>query len=296
MLKNQKRLILLILVLIASLVSLEIILFQNYRAKQISQRLTLDQSWVLVSEVQLEECAELEVREEVRCIISSALVSRKKEMAEYDLIAQQDMASWALVVLMLSTLSLLVSMGGLLALICTFRETRRLNEIERAYLIGEKFIVAKIWDAEDPSFYQLDVGFEVRNSGSTPAFDMTIVSRLGWNTLDKMLDWAPNSSPTSRGILGPGQLIHQSRPLPVNFQDWSVADNIENGATVWARGVVRYRDIYDQWWEHTFMWKVKDPEKLLNSRVAQPDDKKFLEFGLTVYETLNDLRKIKAPE
>ena len=274
-----------------------VICFQNYRSYQGDQRLTDSQSWVLLDEVEIEKCAQLELHAQVQCIVHSAPVSREKQLEEYDLAAQQDMAWWALFALGLGLFSLFLSFGSFVVLVWTLRETRRLNEVEaRAYVIGEKFTVVKIWNEEDPEYYQLQVEFEVRNSGSTPAFDMTIVSSLGWNPIDRMLDWSPNSPPSSRSTIGPGQHVGQSVKIQANYQDWTVEDNIKNGATIWARGVVRYRDIYDQWWEYTFMWKLKSPERILNAQTPKSEDEKFIEFGLTVHESLNNLKKIIAPD
>ena len=86
--------------------------------------------------------------------------------------------------------------------------------------------------------------------------------------------------------------MQQSRRLEINFEDWMINDNIEEGATIWIRGVVQYRDVYDQRWEHTFAWRLVNPELLRNSDVSKPEDKKFLDFGMSLHESLNDLKRV----
>lgn len=270
--------------------------FMEYRRAQLIDRQATAIGVSLDEKLVDEKCGGLGGTELALCVVSAFERDRADVRQQQDLKAQQDMASWALVLLGISSLSLAASFGGLWALVWTFLETRKINRADgRAYVLGTKFVVSKIWVSDDDSHYQLEIEVEFLNSGSTPAFDVTILGRPGWNTLENMQSWEPNSTPTSRGVLGPGQSWHQNRRIELNFSDETVQFNIDMNATVWTRGVVQYRDVYDHWWEHCFMYKLKDPTVLLNSRISRPEGKTYLDIGLTVHDEMNSLRRIPPP-
>jgi len=267
-----------------------------YRMDQLASR-SVDSMERMAHQEQLaRSCQNLPAIETIVCAIKYLNENRAEARGQLDLVAQQDMAFWALLLLLLTGLGLFLSAGGVVALVWTFWETRLQTRLESCpYLITHKCLVSKIWDRKDPNFYQLAIEFEVNNCGNTPALDVTILSRMGWSTSNEILKWNPQSEPTSRGLIGPGQAMQQSRRFELNFEDWAIEDKIQNQATVWVRGIVRYRDIYNQWWEHSFAWLLRKPDTLLNSRVSKPKDKEYLEYGMSIHETLNDLKRIPKP-
>lgn len=64
----------------------------------------------------------------LNCVFREVKGSRENQRAEYDLKAQQDMAAWALALLIVSALGLMVTTVGVVYVAMTFRETRRMVE------------------------------------------------------------------------------------------------------------------------------------------------------------------------
>lgn len=152
--------------------------------------------------------------------------------------------------------------------------------------------VSKIYDPLDRNNYQLYISYDIMNTGKTPALDLTTVARMGWSSEEQLREWHPNP-PTSRGVLGPQQKVQQKRTIPVVFSDTHVRSNIDAGTTIWARGVVEYRDVFGQAWRHAFMWHLKDPNCLLNSEDPIEDSpSSYRDYSMTVHYELNTLEKI----
>ena len=90
-------------------------------------------------EQQYNPCARLSgVVDSINCILRVAQGDRDTQRAEYDLQAQQDMARWALGLLVLSGVGLAVTTAGVIYVALTFRETRRMvGEASRSNAAAE---------------------------------------------------------------------------------------------------------------------------------------------------------------
>lgn len=293
MLSKTRVLIVAATLLLGVSVVLPLRIFLIYREAQVlEQSHKPDFNTELASAIQA-NCSDEENSSFWACVLLQTTQQVGEQQTAAQLVAQQDSAAWSLGILLLGIPSLLFSALGLWALVWTFLRTRRLSEDQsRAYVMVRNFNVSKIYDPADRSRYQLVISFEAINCGDTPALDLTTVSRMGWSTEEKINEWAP-STPTSRGVIGPGQLVTQSNRLNTVFFDTAVQSNIDQGTTIWARGVVEYQDVFGQRWRHSFKWFLKDPDNLLNINdpVAERDDK-FRDFGMTVHNDSNCLEKV----
>lgn len=192
--------------------------------------------------------------------------------------------------------ALIASTASLGLVVWTFRETRKLTRTEsRAYVVTEMAAVTRIV-APNATDFQIHCAFDIANRGQTPAFDVTIIGIFGWFTEEEATLWTPRSAPTSRGVIGPGTTRTTNKRLEnlpladMNFTSINVAVRKRKGETIWARGIIQYRDAHDDWWEHSFWFQLKDPMRLCDEGVG-----KTVDFAMTTYGEGNDLRKIKSP-
>lgn len=289
--KNITRLSIVGLVLLGLMSSLTFVV--SYRSKQLQTLNSL--SPVEVKDVSVSCASETQIID-VECVLENLRLSQTQEREMASLSAQQDVAVWTFGLMVLGVISLVLSALGLFALIWTFIRTRQLSEDQsRAYVLTLGFTVSKIYNPEDNSRYQIYISFDIHNTGHTPALDVVTVSRLGWSDEATMLDWSPIAPPTSRGVLGPQQKVQQSRTIPEDYTDPIVLSNVSQGTTVWARGVVRYQDVFGQSWQHSFMWHLKDPERLLSKDgTSEKDGVAYKDFSMTVHAEENELKKLES--
>ena len=206
-----------------------------------------------------------------------------------DTLAQYVMAITGICALIASTASV-----GLV--VWTFRETRTLTKTQsRAYLVTEMATVTRIV-ASGATDFQIHCSIDLANRGQTPAFDVTLIGVFGWFKEEEVRVWTPRSAPTSRGVIGPGTTRTTNKRLQnlpsadKNFTSIGVALRKASGEKIWARGIIRYRDVHDDWWEHSFCYELKDPMRLCDEGVG-----KTVDFAMTTYGEGNDLKKISAP-
>jgi hypothetical protein len=144
----------------------EFIEYDNQQAVKRAQSSVVDQETAFDT-AQL-FCAELPPSQRANCFQEFKRDHVAEVRAQADLAAQQDMAVWSFGVLLVSLFGLFFSAGGFVALVWTFRETRKMTQAQdRAYLV---IGTARIF--LDPT-YGLTYGLEVRNSGNTPATFVT---------------------------------------------------------------------------------------------------------------------------
>tara|TARA_R110001606_G_scaffold317924_1_gene464787 strand:+ start:172 stop:1077 length:906 start_codon:yes stop_codon:yes gene_type:complete len=148
-------------------VALLVFVFVPYRLDHQSERRDASQAEKSISEEDIERwCGGLLATERLACTARQGEAEAAKKRSQYDLKAQQEMAEWALLVVVASVISLFVSIGGLGALVWTFREQRKLTESQsRAYIeviTGRTSITEFGWT--------IDV--TVMNTGQTPAFEV----------------------------------------------------------------------------------------------------------------------------
>jgi hypothetical protein len=132
------------------------------------QKSRLEQTAAILDEDAVEAagriCFALRAEQKAKCVEEYRQMRVADLRSQADLAAQQDMALWSLGALIVGLFALTFNAGGFLALVWTFRETRKMTEAQdRAYLIiGASQIF------QDPT-YGLTYGLEVRNFGNTPA-------------------------------------------------------------------------------------------------------------------------------
>lgn len=200
--------------------TLFILLFVPYRLDHQSERRDASQAEKNISEEDVERwCGGLLATERLTCAAQQGEAEAAKKRSQYDLKAQQEMAEWALLVVVASVISLFVSIGGLGALVWTFREQRKLTESQsRAYIeviTGRTSITEYGWSIE----------VTVMNTGQTPAFDVKMSANARFfarsNTQNK-----PDKAKiiygvgSERGEIGPSGLdttrIHKSGAMLVD--------------------------------------------------------------------------------
>lgn len=112
-------------------------------------------------------CIDVPDSERAKCLTDQTEAAQAEKRNEYDLRAQQEMSEWALGVLILSASGFVVSSAGLLALVWTFYEQRKLGRDHARAFIEQ--LGATIYYR--PQWGMLDVAFYLFNGGDTPALD-----------------------------------------------------------------------------------------------------------------------------
>lgn len=117
----------------------------------------------------------IDIASAISCTVENVEASQDQKNAAYDLEAQQDMAEWAL-------LMLVATSAGVILLFFTWRETvrvtketRRIGEAQtRAYVT---FQHVRLWIRPDLNCLSLDIALE--NTGQTPACHITAKIKIG---------------------------------------------------------------------------------------------------------------------
>ena len=226
---------------------------------------------------------------DAECASKITQAAQREKREKTNLQAQQDMAE---IVALLGLPGLIISGFGLWALVWTFRETRKLTAIQsRAYVLTEMHSVTRIPSVDNDGMFQIHVSVEIANSGQTPAFDVAVSATIGWFELKEVDDWQPKAPLVGRGVIGPGKSRSINQHIEVNYSNEDIARHADLERTLYARGVVQYRDFEDQWWEHTFYHRLKEPMRIANEGVG-----KKVDFAMTPLTSYNGLRKIGKPE
>jgi hypothetical protein len=95
---------------------------------------------------------------------------------------------------------------------------------------------------------------DLKNSGQTPAYDMTTISRLEIRGIGDPFVPGPFSKiPRSIAILGAGVTMNPQAELVIPPETTVILPYLQSGlAVVYMLGQVRYRDIFDQKWVLNF--------------------------------------------
>ena len=174
--------------------------------------------------------------------------------------------------------------------------TQRIGEQQlAAYVTVEKAKVTRISETWNTGF-QITGGLQAVNSGQTPAFDLEILTMFRWVTEEGIRDEQIERVATSKGVLGSGMTREVSRVLKVSATSAEMEAYKAANKTLWFKGVITYRDIHDQWWQHDFCWFFRDPERIGISVDADNPDGRVMEFGMSAFVEGNTLRKIETPK
>jgi hypothetical protein len=200
---------------------------------------------------------------------------REEWRSERDLEAQQEMARWALLMMIASFLSVGVTAVGVVFVKQTLDATRAaVNEAENATAaarntinvtqdLGRRQLRAYI-DIKNGAFRvgpagkgRLRVRVEFANFGQTPARDVRFWVRINWFKPGEFTFTEPDNPGMERGIISPGNIAVWYDGINVDDDDLA-AKAINAGAMVamtWGR--VTYRDIFDDR-DHHFEFAAKN--------------------------------------
>ena len=221
---------------------------------------------------------------------------------ERDLEAQREMAKWAWLMVVVSGFGVVVSVAAVLLIRDTLKETRRTNEgfvraskqELTAYITGdERVLVQKFGETGGYRDYVLTARLRFRNSGQTPAFDVTCITVSAWGTAEEAATWQMDSEAGSRGVIGPSTTFTMEKLVgaSASYPTGTLENLVEAKNTIWIRGRCQYRDINGCIWEHTFFMLLRDPSLILRPRLVEADVTR--EFTLHYHSTGNDLRMIR---
>jgi hypothetical protein len=119
----------------------------------------------------------------INCLRQQIQAYQKQDTTNKDLEAQQRMAYWAAVAALLSGLGLLVSVGGLILLFRSLRQTRQAISNDRE--IGEAQVRAYL-AVESPEQHlgsiqagkDFAIELKIKNTGQSPAYNMQYIAAL----------------------------------------------------------------------------------------------------------------------
>src|SRR5579872_5099064 len=122
------------------------------------------------------------------------------------------------------------------------------------------YVVAKVRDIElegpENAIY-VALSIEIKNTGQTPAHDLTIVSRTRVlphpirMPFDFTLVSGPDPSVSVLGANEPWESISVPDD-PLSGDEWMVAQDPESGFRIYTWGTVTYRDVYGDIWHTNF--------------------------------------------
>ena len=151
-----------------------LVFFSSYQARHAYEREHASADYYDEAAPQIErECWSVTGTFDRQCAMEAVREIQTHEQAKHDLKAQQDMAEATVLLALLGLPGFVISIGGLWALVWTFREQRTLTEIQsRAYI---ELVEGHI--RISPLGYWA-VRVVVHNSGSTPAFNLVLSGKL----------------------------------------------------------------------------------------------------------------------
>lgn len=241
----------------------------------------------------LSECQDRLGPEEETCLreVLQELQTEARELSALE--AQQDVAAWSLILLFVTAGSLVIGAGGLIALVWTFLRTRQqAQEQSRAYFAIDQTTVRKVPSGFMDGRYTFHVSFEMKNSGKTPALDVTFYSRVGLLSREEIKSSNP-IDPTSRGVQAPGQVASVGVVLPFAYSDEDIRERMGEGRTIRVRGRLKYKDVYGQSWLHSFEFRMANLSHVLSENDAVcGGDPSFVEYPLTVGDDFNSIERV----
>jgi hypothetical protein len=198
-----------------------------------------------------EVCTNREARAYAKCIVEIVDATRESQRAEQDLSAQKEVADWTLWAVILSSIAILVSGAGLVALVRTVEQGREAlahaQKVSRADLrpwltpVGfsvNPFTNGFIGDVPIP--YGLRVSLDFLNTGKSPALNVGMWCASAVTALD-----APpprfERPPIQRtgGSVGPGRNL-TGAPLGIYPADTDAI--MSHRARLWLHAYIEYQD------------------------------------------------------
>lgn len=206
---------------------------EKYRARHAEEHQKISQYKAETNEQYSDNCLKepVSIVTAFKCLINSVDANREAQRSNYDLRAQQEMARWAYVIALLTIGSLVISSGGLIALLISLNQTRtaigntrEIGEAQtRAYLTctGAEY---EVWS--DHIF----ITVLMENKGQSPA------SKVRLEATATLAKWKDNANPGDRSL--------EEHELQTISEDCEMIQ-----AGVKGEGSVEYtrQEIGDQW-------------------------------------------------
>ena len=225
---------------------------------------------------------------------------------EADLRAQESMAAAAWFASIVSGLAL-VGLGltvfyarkAWVAAKETIATTQDVGEQQnRAYVVPTKFEIQKCFhESHFDGQFSIAIQFDLKNFGSTPALNVTTVSRIGLLSEKEVSERGPVKDPTSRGTIGNGDAVQVRGMVGGDWEDILFDEEVSIGKKLWVRGYAEYSDIFGQKWRQSFWWVSPQPEYITG---ITPDEAnlRMLDFNYVALPMVahiegNDLKKIE---
>ncbi|MEO1921609.1 MAG: hypothetical protein ABGW84_06960 [Sphingomonadaceae bacterium] len=186
-----------------------------------------------------------------------------EQRAEADLEAQQEMAFWAMLMFFATLATVAITAFGVFLVKRTLDETiKAVKETSEATeAMRETNTIAKLSNERQLRAYvnieeavlqshpavgeSLRIWVKIRNFGSTPAYDFSILSASGWRERPNQQpkDMMDQPHPLSKGIIGPGAPITQAVDLPP-FDNATLENLMAGRIILFITGSINYRDAF----------------------------------------------------
>lgn len=200
-----------------------------------------------------------------KCVEEQVRAQHESQRSEYDLSAQQAMADWALGVLVVSFVTLIATVAGVIYVRNTLLETRKIgNKQLRAYVS-----VISLEIVHTSGDWMPNIRIKFKNFGQTPAYGLKNVCDYEFHRLGQPGQPRFSVRPAHRQVgkmdLGPGQDMTSTMLIPVS--QWEVYKPLLEGkitslhrADLFVFGEVTYCDAFDEprWTKYRFRLDIDD--------------------------------------
>lgn len=196
------------------------------------------------------ECVGADIPAIRKCIEEKVRAEQESQRAEYDLATQQAMSDWAFGVLVISFITLLATVAGVVYVRNTLLETRRLGEAQtRAYLSVADF-KSRVVGAENAC---ISVEVTFKNTGQTPA--RNVRTNLAWASdpppFKEELHRTTIANSEGRGSIAAGMAFFgairtdrfQNDPNQ-SLTATQIADVVHGTSKFWLYGLLEYDDVF----------------------------------------------------
>lgn len=202
------------------------------------------------------ECVSTDVSAIRKCIEEKVRAEQESQRSEHDLSAQQAMADWAFGVLVVSFVTLLATVAGVVYVRNTLLETRRIGERQVRAYIGVVEASIRGTNTASPT-----IRVKIKNAGQSPAYKVAIRTGYVVNFTGPPRYRDTSTEKIERGFdIGPGQEVHH--PIYVHELIWTVAKAsvINKGGRFFVFGWIYYEDAFEAAREALFRFEFYETE------------------------------------
>lgn len=265
----------------------------GYRQEHVSQRNSASSAYQAQAYEQAQfYCFGKTGADREKCLSEQTEAAQAEQRSDYDLRAQQEMSEWALGVLVFSIFGFVVSSAGLVALVGTFHEQRKLARDQARPFLDQLGAVID-YSENPPAFF---VGFYFFNAGDTPALNffgdvrVEFQARTGPNADDTKDFSRPltimggtilrgKSDAVSCMLLGvpPSAIAQVLNPVEPVYEEEPPAKGFtftpERRAQLRVIGKLGYKDVFGRFHSehvmyHVYKLRVGDRQVMLGSKLS----------------------------